>query len=97
LLRYRGLRFLCRAPIVEFDQSLADLDVISLAYEQSDDCPGHRRRNGNRRLVGLQLDQRLTFADLIPFMDQDLDDVASFDSFGEKRQLDFHGSVSSWC
>jgi hypothetical protein len=64
--------------------------VIALSHEQLCDLPGSGRWHRHRRLVGLQLDERLSFGYLVAFVHQDLDDVAAFDPFCEKWEFDFH-------
>ncbi len=94
LRRGLGLCGLLRGRLafaVDFNQRLPDFQVIAFAHEQAGDFPGGRCRNRHGRLVSFELDQRLALRHLIALLDQDLDDVAPFDAFREKRQFDFHG------
>ena len=77
---------------VEFHQGLADLQVVAFFHEQVCDRAGGRCRHRHGRLIGFQLDQRLSLRHLVAFLDQNLDDVTAFDTFSEKRQFDSHGS-----
>jgi hypothetical protein len=76
--------------IIKLDQRFTDLHVISFTYEQANHLSSRWGWYRDRGFVGFQLDQRLAFADLVAFVDQDLDDVTAFDSFCEKRQFHFH-------
>ena len=79
---------------VQFDQRLPDLQMVALSNEQVCDRAGGRCRHRHGGFIGLQLDQRLSLGHLIAFVDQDLDDVAAFDAFRQKRQFHSHGSYS---
>ena len=68
----------------EFNERLPHFEVISLAHEESCDFPGGRRRHRHGRLVGLELDQRLSCRDLIAFMHEHLNDIAPFNTVRKK-------------
>ena len=66
-------------------QRVADRDVGVDPAVQRDDRAGERRRDLDRRLRGLHLDERLVERDEVPFTDQPLDDPALLEALAEVR------------
>jgi hypothetical protein len=63
-----------------------------------DHLPGAGRGNGDRGLVGHELDDALVLLDRVAGLDQPLDDLSLDDAFPEIRKLELergHGAVSS--
>ena len=64
--------------------------MVALADEDLSDCSCGRRRHRHGGFIGLDLKQRLSRRHLIAFMDQDVHNIAAFDSLREKRQFHLH-------
>src|SRR4029079_4410355 len=70
------------------DQHRPDGDDFSLGNEDACDLPSGRGRDLDRRLVGLDLDQRVVLGDLLALLDQPAGDLALGQAFAEVRELE---------
>jgi hypothetical protein len=90
-LQRRGRSPLRLTPsFVQLDDRLSDLHVIALTNEEAGNSSSGGRRHGHGGFFGLQLDERLSLAHLIALAHQQLDNVAAFDTFRKKWELDVH-------
>ena len=64
--RLRLWRSDCRTVLADDDEHRADRDDLALFHEDARHLSGGRRRDLDRRLVGLDLDERLVLGDLVP-------------------------------
>jgi hypothetical protein len=79
---------LAGSAVVEDNQDLTNLDDVACAEGQRDDLSGHRRREFDQRLVGLDLDEGLVPADGVPRRDQPGDDLSLFEALADIGKLE---------
>ena len=74
-----------------------DRDDVALLREDARHAPGGGRRDLDRRLVGLDLDERVVLGDLLAFADEPAGDLALGQPLAEVRQLELvrHGRDSA--
>ncbi len=77
----------------DHDEHGPDRDDVALRDPDARDEAGGRRRDLDRRLVGLDLDERLVLRDLVPLRDEPAGDLPFGQSLAEIRQLELvpHG------
>jgi hypothetical protein len=73
------------------DQHRSDRNGLALRDEDPSDLACSRRRNLDRRLVRLDLDERIVFADLLALGDQPARDLPFGQPLAEVRQLELIG------
>src|SRR6266536_763211 len=86
-----------RAVFADYDQHRADGDDLAFGDEDPCDLSGRGRRDLDRRLVGLDLDERIVLSDLLPLGDQPPGDLAFGQALAEVRELELvsHQNSSS--
>ena len=89
LFRARLLH-VCRrgAVLADHDQHGPDRHDLALGHEDARDLPGRRRRNLDRRLVGLHLDERVVLGDLLALGDEPARDLALGQALAEIGELE---------
>src|SRR5205807_1528563 len=86
-LRRRAGR--ARAVVVaDHDQHRSDRDDLALGHQDPRDLAGRGRRDLDRRLVGLHLDERVILGDLLAFLDEPARDLAFRQALAEIRELE---------
>ena len=77
------------AVLADHDQNRTDGRHLALGDQDARDLPGGGRRDLDRRLVGLDLDQRLVLGDLVALRDEPPGDLALGQPLAEVGQLEF--------
>src|SRR5581483_1273871 len=88
---YIGLLFgrdLSSLVLADHDQHRPDRDDLAFRDQDPRDDTCGRRRDLDRRLVGLDLDQRRVLGDLVAFRNEPARDLALRQPFAEIRQLE---------
>ena len=83
----------CDVAVADHDEDGADRDDVPFGHEDARDLAGRRRRDLDRRLVGLDLDERLILHDLVPLGDEPAGDLPLGQALAEIWQLELvrHG------
>ena len=86
-----GLLRPARPVLADHDEHRPDRDDLALGDEDPRDLPGRRRRDLDRRLVGLDLDERIVLGDLLALRDEPAGDLALGQALAEVGQLELVG------
>jgi hypothetical protein len=77
--------------IADDHERSADRDELTLLDEDARDRPGRRRGDLDRRLVGLDLDERIVLGDRLADLDEPAGDLALADALAEIGELELVG------
>src|SRR5205823_13023931 len=84
-----------RAVLADDDQHRADWHDLALGHEDPSYPTGRGRRDLDRRLVGLHLDERIVLTDLLALCDEPARDLALGQALAEVGELELvrHGQI----
>src|SRR5438034_788952 len=91
-----GLRLPCsRAVLADYDEHGPNRNDVALGDQDPRDLSGCRRRDLDRRLVGLDLDKRVVLRDLLALAHEPASDLALGEPLPQIRQLELvrHGGL----
>ena len=93
LRRRHGWRGGRRLAAADHDEHRADGDDLALGDEDPGHGPGGGRRDLDRGLVGLDLDERVVLGELLPLGHEPAGDLALGEALAEVRQFELvrHG------
>ena len=77
--------------VADDDERSADRDELAFGHEDARDGAGGRRGDLDRRLVGVDLDERVVLLDVLADLDEPAGDLALGDPLAEVRKLELVG------
>src|SRR4029079_1512559 len=90
----------CSSVLADHDEHRPHRNDLAFGDENAPDLPRRRGRDLDRRLVGLDLDQRVVLGDLLTLLDEPAGDLALGQALAEVRKLELvrhQNSVSTRC